>query len=83
MQLKEYLDKYGITIRGFANRCGCTAPTIHNIINRKFDIRLGLALHIEKISNKEVTVYDLAEGVERKLLKRKNFKTLDKKEEEE
>lgn len=82
MKLKEYFDKYRTPIRAFARECGCTPPTIHNILNAKSDIHLGLAMAIEKVTHGEVTVYDLAEEIERKHFKKKNFKSLDKKDKE-
>jgi plasmid maintenance system antidote protein VapI len=82
MKLKEFFDEYGMPIREFARRCGCTPQTIHNILNSSTDIRLSIAMSIEKVTNKQVTVYDLSHGIDQKKLKRKKLKNLDKKAKE-
>lgn len=58
-KLKEYLDKYGITVRAFARNCNCSAATIHKIINGKCCPRLDIAIAIEETTERQVTVYDL------------------------
>jgi len=58
MHLKEYLKKNEISIATFSRVLGCSVGTLHHILTGG-DLKLSLALEIERITFGKVTCSDL------------------------
>lgn len=63
MELKEYLDKYGIKHTVFAKQLGVTAKTLWNVINGH-DFKFSLAIKIEEVTEQRVLCKDLAKKLD-------------------
>jgi DNA-binding transcriptional regulator YdaS (Cro superfamily) len=59
MDLKEYLNDSLIPYSAFARKAGISPSTLDNIIYRHKDMKLSIAMKIEKASNGKVTCQDL------------------------
>ncbi|GAB6161931.1 hypothetical protein JCM12298_10900 [Desulfothermus naphthae] len=62
MTLKEYLEKYKISQRQFALRCGLDPIVINRYVHGKRRPSLPMAVKIHKFTNGEVSVFDLAQA---------------------
>lgn len=64
MQLREYLDKQDLSMEDAAKKLGVAYGTIHNLLNGR-DIKLSIAMRIEKATQGKVTCKDLFENTQR------------------
>ena len=64
MQLREYLFRYKITQKKFAQQLGIHRDYLSRISSGKFKPSKHLALLIELITDHQVTVDDIVENVE-------------------
>lgn len=62
MTLKEYLEKYKISQRQFALKCGLDPIVINRYLNGKRKPSLVTAVKIHKFTKGEVSVFDLAQA---------------------
>lgn len=59
MKLSEYLKKYGLTHKEFAEKVGIARTQITRIINKTKNPSAHLMKTIEEVTNGEVTMQDL------------------------
>ncbi len=59
MKLEEYLSDSGISMAFFSRKVEVSVQTIQNICNYKNDLRLSIALRIEKETKGQVTCKEL------------------------
>lgn len=59
MKLKLYLVKNGISVKDFAEKCGCTRTHLSAVINGKLRAGLPLAKLIEILTQGEVKAKDV------------------------
>ena len=69
MILKEYLEEMQIPIRKFARKVGVSTPMIYKIL-RGGDVRISLALAVEKATKGVVTLRELTPTAEIQLKKK-------------
>lgn len=59
MKLSAYLEQHGTPITVFARRIGVSGATVHNILKKRKDMWLSVALKIEEYTKGQVTCKDL------------------------
>jgi DNA-binding transcriptional regulator YdaS (Cro superfamily) len=59
LHIKDYLKEKGIPIRAFARKIGISHGCMHNIVNG-FDMKLSVAMKIEKTTEGQVSCRELA-----------------------
>lgn len=65
-KLKDYLKEKGINQKWLAQKIKTTETNLSSIVNGKSIPTLRLAYEIEKNTNKEVTLYDWVEELNKK-----------------
>jgi predicted transcriptional regulator len=66
MRLTEYLEERGMPLAAFARRVDISWPTANNILHGQ-DVRLSIAIRVEKFTNGKVTCQDLYNALQEKL----------------
>lgn len=67
MTIREFLDKYNVSVYKFAKIVGVTREYMYRVVKGQSNPGRYLAQHIEKLTNGEVKVSDIVHKEEKKL----------------